>query len=258
MSRKNKILMILLFLGISILVILPFVLSNKIYVNDDFLFHKNRLLAYYHSVVVNKDLHPMIFGSMAKGYGYAADLFYPSYILLPFVFFYYLGFGFIKAYYLLLATYTLATLIIGFYTAQHFFKNRRTALLATIAYTCGTYRLMDLFIRGDLGEIGAFIFLPLVVLGFHMVYKNEKKGILVLAIGLGLITGIHPMTTLICVYIIGITNIYLIIKKRSTIAFMKRQFDAYLFAIILSCATVLPILEQMAHEKYNFMVHSSL
>lgn len=258
MSRKNKMLMVLLFIGISILTVMPFLLEHKINVNDDFLFHKNRLLSYYHSVMVNKDFHPMIFDGMAKGYGYATDLFYPSYSLLPFVLFYSLGLGFIASYYLLIGTYTFATLLVGFYAAQHFFKNRRTALLATVVYACSTYRLGDLFIRGDLGEAGAFIFLPLVILGFYKVYKNEKHGILTLALGLGLVTSIHPMTTLICVYIIGLINVYVLIKKEKSIEFVKRQFDAYLFAIILASATVFPVLEQMASEKYNFMGHHSL
>lgn len=255
---EKKVLLIALFLVISLLVILPFTLENKIYVNDDFLFHKTRLLAYYHSIRVNHDFHPMIFNEMAKGYGYAADLFYPSYVLLPFVFFYSLGIGFIKSYYLLLFTYTFLTLIIGFYSAQHYFKNNRTALVATIAYTFGTYRLIDLFIRGDLGEVGAYIFLPLVILGFYMIYQNEKYGILTLAIGLGLVTGIHPMTTLICVYITVIINLYLVVKKQNTIAFIKKQLYAYVLAIILASATVFPILEQMAYGKYNFMNHNPL
>lgn len=63
----------------------PFIWQQQIYNQDDFLFHKARLLAYYTAVVHEHTLVPRVLATMAGGFGYAADMFYNSLALLPFV-----------------------------------------------------------------------------------------------------------------------------------------------------------------------------
>lgn len=258
LSRKKIVYLVIIFLLFSFLISSPFLFDEKIFVNDDFLFHKNRLLAYYSSVVIDGNFHPMIFQNMAMGYGYAADLFYPSLLLFPFVILHYVGFSIVLSYNLLIVFYSFVTLVVSYGSAYFLFRNERMAFLTSISYAFGTYRLIDIFIRGDLGEVIAYSFLPLVILGLYMVFKKYRFGISILAVGFALVALSHLMTTFLCIYVVIGLNIYLCIRKMNSIWFIKKQILGYCIAILLAAMVVFPIVEQMFSEKLVFMKHMPL
>ncbi len=248
--RRHDILILMI---VSLAVLTPYLFMHKIYNQDDFLFHKNRLLAFYQAVINHHDLHPMVFASMARGFGYAADLFYPSLFTLPFVLFYYLGFGFIGSYYGLLLVFVFLTALISYYSALDYFKHQNQALLFSVLYTTATYYLTDLFIRGALGESMAYSFMPLFLIGLYRLYQNKKLGIILIGLALGTVANIHFLSTYMMIGLIIALNIYLLIVKKNSWHFIYRQFLAYALSIMLSISVTLPVIEQMIHEKYQFM-----
>ncbi|EHN59801.1 hypothetical protein [Oenococcus kitaharae] len=244
---------ILILVAVAVSVLLPYLFARQIYNQDDFLFHKNRLLMFYQAVATHFDFHPMVFDTMARGYGYAADLFYPSLWTLPFVIFYYFGFGFIASYYGLLLVYVIATAVISYYCGLSFFKKRQQALFAAVLYTTSSYYAIDLFVRGALGEAMVYSFVPLFFLGFYRLVTNQKYGVLITGIALGTIANIHFLSVYMIVGIVIIFNLLLLIQRKYSLRFLYRQTAAYSLAVILSASVILPILEQMIHGSYRFM-----
>lgn len=71
---------------------IPYLFSNDIYYQDDYVFHITRMESYTNSVR-NLDFFPKIFYEYANGGGYGVDIFYPSLFLLPYAFLRILGFS---------------------------------------------------------------------------------------------------------------------------------------------------------------------
>ncbi|WP_162207910.1 hypothetical protein [Lacticaseibacillus sharpeae] len=129
----------------------PFIWQQQIYNQDDFLFHKARLLAYYTAVVHEHTLVPRVLATMAGGFGYAADMFYNSLALLPFVVLKALLGGFVVPYNLYLAGISVLTALTAYWCGRRVFAPRQSFVFAAL-YVTNTYRLIDMYVRGALGE----------------------------------------------------------------------------------------------------------
>lgn len=68
------------------------------------------------------------------------------------------------------------------------------ALLAAVAYLFAPYRLVDIFVRTNLGEFFAFSFPPLVLYG---VLGNSRRATLIGALGIACIAYTHMLSTLL-------------------------------------------------------------
>lgn len=57
-----------------------------------------------------------------------------------------------------------------------FFKNRLTAFMGALVYGVVPYKFLNMYVRGDIGEEAAFIFIPLVLLALTKLFeKNNEK-----------------------------------------------------------------------------------
>ncbi|MFD1899915.1 hypothetical protein GQR36_07320 [Enterococcus termitis] len=95
---------------------------------------------------------------MGLYFGYAADLFYPSILLLPFALFRLLGVSFVSSYYLYQLLISFATAVSAYYFLYSIKRTQKTALLFSCFYTLSTYRLIDQSVRAALGETLLYIF----------------------------------------------------------------------------------------------------
>ena len=78
-------------------------------------------------------------------------------------------------------------------------KSAKIGLLASILYILAPYRIVDIYIRGALGEVIAFMFIPLVFNGLYNIVENNGKRHYILAIGaIGLLLS-HNISTLLTV-----------------------------------------------------------
>lgn len=246
-SKKQTYFHLLILLGIAVVICLPFLTMGKIYNQDDFLFHKARMLAYYTSVTKYHDFLPRVLPSMAGGFGYAVDIFYNSLALLPFVLFKAVLGGFVLPYNLYLLTLTLATSLITYGCARKIFKPQQ-ALLGAALYATNTYRLIDLFVRGDIGESLAIMLLPLVALGFYRSLQPDPHW-RTLAIGMTLLFITHPLSAgIITILMVGFDAYRAITRQLTKIEFLT-QGRAALTAMILTLFLTGPMLEQAAYQK---------
>lgn len=249
--RKNQYLIIVIMYSIAVLALYPFFGKGFIFNQDDFLFHSARLDSYF-KAVAQGDLFPKLFPEMANGYGYLADLFYPSILLLPYALFRIVGLSHVNAYFFFLILINCLTFLFSYFFYRAFSKQIVPSIIFASIYTTATYRLIDLFIRGALGETLAFCFLPLVIWGVYEVFFNNQKKWYVLAFGMTLLLLSHMISAfMVFWFILGILIYCLITRK-----FSKERFVSLLKATFLTCLlsawAILPILEQSFHLSFNF------
>lgn len=89
------------------------------------------------------------------------------------------------------------------------------ALLSSILYLFAPYHAVDLYVRGDIGELYALVFIPLVILGFIKIFKSKPNndvtvnhnllnGMIISIIGLGGILFSHNISGFITLFFLGI------------------------------------------------------
>lgn len=249
LKKKIDFPLILLLLFVSVLTIFPQVMDNFIYWQDDLIFHRTRLESYFEAVK-HLDFFPRVFSSMGQGYGYGADLFYPSILLLPFVLFRLAGAGFVQSYYLYQFFISLATAMSAYWAMKKAADSRNQGMLFTSIYTLSTYRLIDQSVRAALGETLAFIFLPIVAYaGFSIIFK-EKNNWILLSIGMSLLIASHAITAFFTAVLLAFFLLfyYDYITKKKLIIFAK----AALSGCLLSAWYLLPYFEQTAEISFSF------
>ena len=242
---------------ICMVILYPFFSKNLIYSHDDFAFHRNRLESYYDSVH-HGDFFPKVFPNMANGYGYAADLFYPSILMLPYVFLRTVGLSFIQSYYGYMFIIAVSTYVVSYFSIKTIFKDNNIAFTFSVIYTTSTYRLLDQFLRGALGETLAFIFLPLVFLGLFQVFFEDKNKWITLAVSMALLIHSHMITSLIVTISIGLFFIYQFFSKKITAKIFINFIKAIVLSFLLCLYIFVPIIEQNSKIAFNYINNRSI
>ena len=101
---------------------------------------------------------------------------YPELFLYPAIILFKLGFGILFSYKMLIVFATIFTFLTSFYAAKFISKDKKIAWITSMLYSMSLYRLVDIYVRGALGEVLAFIFLPLILVGLYdVLYGDNKK-----------------------------------------------------------------------------------
>lgn len=257
LNKGSVFIPLILSIIISLVITVPFFQKNIIFAHDDFSFHRMRLEGYFEAVKLGQ-FFPKILPEMANGYGYAADLFYPSIFLLPYAVLRLLGFSYIHSYYGYMLIISATTFLVAYYSAKQMFQNIRIGYFFALIYTTATYRLLDQFIRGALGETLAFIFLPLILLGIYQIFYLKENRWALLAIGMSSVIYSHMITSLLVVISIGCFLMYQLftrkLSKNIIITFLKSVGMSFL----LSAYVILPILEQNYYVRFNYLENKGL
>lgn len=235
---------------VALISILPFIFKGSIHSQDDLIFHKERLESYYLSVR-QLDFFPKILPTMAGGYGYGADLFYPSLFLLPFAVFRLIGLPFVQSYYLFQFCLSLATTISAFYVFKKL-TTQRAAYVGSLLYTLSTYRLIDQSVRGALGETMAFVFLPLVLLGIYHISLGNYRQWWVLSFGMAGVLSCHLITAFYTALIVMSTFVIALFIHQHRLK--ERCFGmakAIILGGLLTSWITLPMLEQLLTLQFN-------
>lgn len=177
-------------LVLSIVFIIPFLLTKGALVGDDLSFHLNRMLS-----LENVWESPINF-KYFYGIGSSVNLFYPFLTYYPFYIFYkftgsiYWGFILFQ---ILIAN---LTFIISYYSAYTIFnrgfRNSNNShfysLIFAILYTFSNYRLDNIINRFATGEYLAQTFIPLVFMGLYclLIYETSNKLYYFIPIGISL------------------------------------------------------------------------
>ncbi|MCI6272151.1 MAG: YfhO family protein [Erysipelotrichaceae bacterium] len=244
----------LFLLTITILFMFPYIINNRLPIEHDTFFHLSRIEGYA-TALKNWDVLPKIYFFKNQGFGYASPIFYNDLFLLIPSILYNLGFSLSFTYKLTVFIATFLSSLSMFYLLKRIDKNPYSPYIASFIYTFSNYHITDTYVRGALGEMFAFIFLPLVLCGiYNLLYDNKNWKMLCFSfMGLLLSHNISFIFGLIILYIFCVFNF-------KNFKFFKGVIIAGIICFILSLWYFIPLLEGiLSHDIYlNYYKDSSL
>lgn len=234
---------------ISIFIITIFItclpmLSRQLPIGDDWEYHLLRIESIKVGVLSGQfpvKVNPIFFNN----FGYGSSLFYPDLFLYIPAFLRIIGFGIEASYKLFIIIITILCFISAYYSGMGIIKSKYTALTISIIYCMSQYRLTNIYTRFALGEVQAFIFLPLLVYGLYNLFEEEFDKPWLLIISFSGLLYCHIISFLITV----IFSIIIIIIKFKYLTNhplkLKRLFVSFFIFLGFTASFWIPLLEQM-------------
>lgn len=217
-----------------------------IFHQDDTMPQLRRLESYVTSVR-HGQYFPKVFPEAVRNFGYAFDAYYPSLMLLPYVWLRLMGMGVVGAYDGYQALILIATVLAAY---ASFLKIRRKPLAAfvfSMVYTTAVYRALDAFVRGALGENLAFIFLPIIAAGMYELYVKRTDNWFLLAFGVTGLMYAHMLSLVMVLEFLVGGFLVLVGMRRVTWRMVKYTILAALSTLLMGLGSYLPMIEMSSH-----------
>lgn len=109
------------------------------------------------------------------GHGYPASVFYGDLLLYFPAILRLIGFPMVFAYSVFMVICNFATTAVAYGCFRKMAKDETIGMLAAFLYVSAPYRMTNLYIRGDIGEIWGMVFLPLIVYGIYAVFTDVQS-----------------------------------------------------------------------------------
>lgn len=104
---------------------------------------------------------------------------------------------------------------VGMYLLARKFWGKWGGLVSAIVFSFSTYRALDLFVRGALGEAYALVLIPFALYGVELTAQKKKLGILITAVSLAAILLSHNLTGMVAVGLVATYGLLqLLLSKR--------------------------------------------
>jgi hypothetical protein len=221
-------------------------------------FHMMRIEGLYQSIL-HHNYFPLVNMSFMEGLGYISNIFYSDFLIYPAAIMRLMGFTpaqTIVRFYLMMNFLTFSVSFLCFYKVQRKYWN---ALVFSFVYTLANYRLHDMLFRHDLGEVGAFLFLPIAVLGIYEIFYGERKrNWLFLAFGMTGIIYSHAISPiLVAIMIVAVLLCQLPELKIHPKRLLSLTWAA-LCSGLMSIGYFLPMLEQLKHTTFRLTETKSI
>ena len=210
------------------------------------------------------DFPVYIYRDVYYHYGYPIPIFYCALFLYPFALLVLLGMKALMAYKIMVLTLLWATFFICKACVCYWSKDKEFAFRAAFIYAAQPYFLMDLFVKASIGEAFAFLFVPVVTLGYLLVSRrgdqrrNFINGIIILALGVNGVICSHVISTIMVVGVLVIVFVIDLIKKNGGVKLVLGSVVAALLCLGLSLWYILPMLEQFSKYKYYAQLGATL
>lgn len=251
-----------LFIGFSLLCTLafayPYLIKDFLPLEHDTLFHLSRIEGLAQSFK-DGELIARIYPYKNLSFGYASPLFYSDFFLIIPAILYNLGLGIASCYKLVILVSTFLSCYFAMRLVFKITNHHYAPYIAGVLYLFNNYRISDVYVRGALGEVMGFIFLPIVLLGIYYVLYDNHKDWKYLVIGFGGLALTHNITfVLACILFI-----FFILFRLKFLLQNKNRFISILKAatitFLLTAFFTLPMLEQLkSQEMYlNYYTSSS-
>ncbi|MCR5186448.1 MAG: YfhO family protein [Clostridia bacterium] len=241
---------------LSILVCQRYLNNIMIYAHD-LGYHLNRIMQI--SDAINGGRFPILIHSgLLHNLGYANPLFYPElFLYIPAILISITHIHALTAYKLFLIIISFFTFLSMYYASNKIFEKKEIAYLSGILYTFSLYRLTDIYVRGALGELIAFIFLPLLIYGLYNVLFEKSDKWFFICIGFWGLINSHVLSFIIMIPIvltICILNVDIIVKNKKI--FFKLLIAACI-SVLLCIGFIGPMIEQKSLGIYKVDVHDA-
>lgn len=237
-------------LAITIFLCLPF-LNGQISIGPDTSFHLNRIEAL--SIAIRSgDFYPRVFFEQNFNFGYGSPMFYSFFFLYIPALLRILGVNLFYTYQIFLFGSCFFASLSMFYCASYFLKNKPVySYITVMVYILNCFYMSDFYKRGAIGEVLAFIFIPIMIVGiYHSLYDDKSKNRILLFGFCGLLLS-HNISFVLMVILYGIL---ILLNFKKLLSDKKRCFNIILTAItgfFLTCFFTLPLLQQMTGSRYS-------
>jgi len=153
---------------------------------------------------------------MGFGYGYPQFNYYaplPYYLMEVF---HLGGLGFLDS---VKAGFVLSIIFssLGMYLLARSLWGKQGGVLAAVLYAYLPYRAMDVYVRGAVGELYAYAFLPFIFWSCREVLLGKKKGVLWLGLSLAALLTSHNITSMIFLPYLAAWIIFLLLRKKKSL-----------------------------------------
>ncbi|AMS07666.1 hypothetical protein AYI71_01885 [Limosilactobacillus oris] len=118
-------------------------------------------------------------------------------------------------------------------------KRRLLKFLGVVLYLFNGYHILDLYVRVEWGEVVAYAFFPLVILGLYDIWQKKKDGTLFLSMGMIGIANSHFLSLLAVVIIITVIELYRFIRHRVFLNEIKSLIKSAIISILGSLYSLL-------------------
>lgn len=235
--------------------------DSKIIVNisQDITFHINRFVGLANAFEEGQIL-PKIYPYANNGFGYATPLFYCDLFLYPFAILYHFGLSAVWCYKLCVLFYTTLGNIFIYFIFKKETNNRKLSLLASFLYLTCSYHLLNIFIRGALGEILAMTFVPLVLYAIYRILVKHEDCFIFLGISFSLLVQSHLISSLLYGIFFFCIIVVFLIMNRKDFSLIKKTIitiiKGTIIALLLCAWYLLPMFEQMHSQTFWLSVNS--
>ena len=216
----------------------------------DLFFHLARLQGMLDAL--NEGVFPIrINFSALDGYGYASGLFYPDFFAYIPVFLAKMGLPLIASYKLFLFIWWLFASFSMYFSLLKMGIEKFGAFAGALLYGWSSYFATDIFNRAAFGEVLAFPFIPMVILGLYNLIYAEYKRNLPLILGFSALFLAHQITfILLCLisFLWATLNIIRFLRKPKRILF---TIISVFITFLLVSFFFFPMLEQVQYMEYN-------
>ena len=194
---STNIFILVCFIATSIIILMPLWNKSQIFGHDAW-YHITRIEALKVQILDGVPFSRINY-FFNQGLGYASSLCYPDLLLYIPAIFRICGLDINVSYNIFLMLIGLACFFTTFYAAKKMTKNDVTATICAMMFTLCNYHLDNIMTRGSVGEIQAFIFIPLVIYGLYNFLYEDFSNPAVMAVGfIGLVLS-HTITTFLVV-----------------------------------------------------------
>ncbi len=244
-NASNRLRVVIIALMVSLIYIIPLLMSNGVLYGDDLHFHLNRVLS-----LATIRQSPVNFKSFYK-VGQGVNFFYPYLTYYPYYLFYKMTDSLCNGWIIYVCCLTFVTYLISYYSSKGIVRNGFSSHIFSIFYVFSAYRLGNIVIRFATGEVIAMTFLPLVFYGLYQIIKGNYHRWYILTFGMTLLIYSHILTAVMTAVITGlmlITSIWFQEKRKA------RFFNFFLSifsSLALSSMQIFPMLEQFAYSKID-------
>ncbi len=238
---------ILFALGMTCILMLPYIFKDFLGIEHDTFFHVSRI-EQLSKAIQHGNFIPAVYPSENNSYGYASPLFYSDFFLILPALLHLCGFSLTFCYKCIVFIASFISIFTMIIFTSHITKKRSITWISGCAYLFSNYRITDIYVRGALGEIFAFSFLPLMLLGLYQIIEEEKYSFFPLTLSLTCLALSHNLTFLfasVLCAILVILSINKLTKKKILCISIS-----ILFAFLLSCFFTLPMIEQLHSQSF--------
>ncbi|MGT2928838.1 hypothetical protein ACVR1G_01045 [Streptococcus dentasini] len=230
---------------VSLIYIIPLLMSNGALYGDDLHFHLNRVLS-----LASIHESPVNFKSFYK-IGQGVNFFYPYLTYYPYYLLYKLTGSLYNGWILYSYALTVVTYLIAYYSSKGITHNRFNSHLFAIFYVFSAYRLGNIVIRFATGEVIAMSFLPLVFYGLYNILRGNYHRWYPLTFGMALLIYSHILTAFMASVVVGLIFITAIAFQQNRLQRCWNFFIAVMASLALSAFQFFTMLEQFRYSRID-------